>query len=529
MKRFFSGGLRRFRGLAVVFFLLGFSVLGAQDFWFDDAEGNTEGNAEGDATGGGAGVVSNGKPGLRASGELSAELLVFPHELSDNAGAVDWGNLVSAKLNIEASGSNAEAVLNFKLSPRTFTGLKVSGDPFANLTLIDEMYLRAFLGSLTLEAGLRKLAWGRADIQGPLDVTNPLDYTDLTGAGDTMGRKIARPMIHASLPLGAASRLEGVFIPSFQGHRYSLDPDDRWYPTAITNGRKDRMIDDLAAGIVERLPAPLNQAPSSSAIAQNLVTGMASNVPVLDRDDIPTTGGIEYAQGGLRFTTTLGPADLGFQYYSGHLFRPGLTIKGADGLLETVSNNPALFIGGLPGSLASAGLEPRIAYNRYHQIGMDYTQVVFGFSFRAELAAHITEDLGGDDGSIYNPFLAWSAGFDRDLFGFTVFIEADENIRLLNDKVDANAALDTEAGSPLTATAMSAQLSRAFFQDRLEAKFGLLWNIEAGDVYLMPSLSYSVDDLKAVLSGGIFAGKDGGELSQYRNKGYIKTALSYSF
>jgi hypothetical protein len=339
-------------------------------------------------------------------------------------------------------------------------------------------------------------------------------------------------MIRASLPLGAASTLEGVFIPSFQGHRYALDPEAHWYPSAITSGRRDRMIDELALGIGERLPEPLR----SQALVDQVAAQIKSNAPNLGPDAMPDTRGLEYAQGGLRFSTTLGPADIGAQYYSGHLFRPSLTLGGADGLLEelagksaSLGSNPSGLGSALVAMISSASLEPRILYNRYHQLGLDYTQVIFDMSFRAELAAHITEDLGGDDGGVYNPFLAWSAGFDRDLFGFTLFIEADESIRLLNDKVGSNIALDTEAGSPLTTTALTAQLSRSFFQDTLEAKFGLLWNIEAGDVYLMPSLSYSVDDFKAVLSGGIFAGKDGGELSQYRDKSYIKTAISYSF
>jgi hypothetical protein len=495
----------------------------AQDFWLDD---------EGDSPGP---EISTGRLGLKTGGEITGELLMFPHGLSGGrAGKADWGNLVSARLRFDVSAPNAEAALHFKLSPR-IADMTASGDPFWTPPFIDELYLRAFLGPVTLETGLRKLAWGRADVQGPLDVTNPLDYTDLTNVEDTMGRKIARPMIHASLPLGGASKLEGVFIPNFQGHRYALDSEDRWYPTAIAMGRRDDMIDGLIGGIIGNLPAPYNQPPFSSGFAQGLNAKIS--MPALGPGDIPETGGLEYAQGGLRFTTTLGPADLGFQYYSGFLFRPSFTIKGADALLETVSSSSAASLGAYPGGpstaladmLASAGLGPRITYNRYHQIGLDYTQVIFDFSFRAELAANITEDLAGDDGGVYNPSLAWSLGFDRDLFGFTLFVEADEGIRLLNSKVNSNPALDTEGGVPLTNTALAARISRAFFQDKLELKFGLLWNIEAGDLYLMPSVSYTMGDLEAVLSGGIFVGKDGGELSQYRNNGYIRTALTYSF
>jgi hypothetical protein len=517
VKRFSNGG--RPLGLLAAFVLFGASALGAQDYWFDFADGAGNGGAESVESAGNSGSGGlTGKTGLRAGGEIAAELLVFPRELRDRGGGADWGNLINAKLNIGASSSRAEAVLNFKLSP---AALAASGSPFWTPPVIDEAYLRVFLGSLTLETGLRKLAWGRADIRGPLDVTNPLDYTDLTNAGDTMGRKIARPMIRASLPLGAAAGLEGVFIPSFQGHLYALDPDHRWHPSAITTGRRDRMIGDLAAGIVERLPVPLISPDQLAAMIQS-----NPNAPAIGPNDIPDTRGLEYAQGGIRFSATLGHADIGAQYYSGHLFRPSFTIGGAEELLATI---PAIPILQLENALQSANLKPRIAYNRYHQIGLDYTQVIFDSGFRAELAAFITGDLGGDDGGVYNPFLAWSAGFDRDILGFTFFIEADGNIRLLEGRVGSSAALDTEAGSPFTATALTAQVSRAFFQDRLEAKFGLLWNIEAADVYLMPSLSYSIDDVTVVLSGGIFAGKDGGELSQYRDRAYVKTALTYSF
>jgi hypothetical protein len=511
--------------------------LGAQDYWFEEPE-----DSAGPEISAGS-EISIGKIGLKTSGEIAGELLVFPHELGGGrAGAAEWGNLVSAKLNFDASSPNAEAALHFNLSPRSIRDMTetASGNLFRTPLLIDELYLRAFLGPLTLETGLRKLAWGRADVQGPLDVTNPLDYTDLTNAGDTMGRKIARPMIRASLPLGSVSRLEGVFIPSFQGHRYALDPEDPWYPRAITDKRRDGMIDDLAGGIVERLPAPLNQPPVSSAIAQRTAAGIGSGVANLNADDVPGAQSLKHAQGGLRFTTTQGPADFGIQYYSGFLFRPSLTVKGAEGLLAAVAGSAAPILAAyqagygsleniLTGMIDSAGLGSRIVYNRYHQIGLDYTQVLFGASFRAELAANITGDAAGDDGGVYNPFLAWSAGFDRDLFGFTLFVEADESIRLLAGSVGDSAALDTEAGMPLTATALTIRISRAFFQDKLALKFALLWNIESGDAYLMPSAAYSMGDLEAELSGGIFAGKDGGELSQYRRSGYVKTTLTYSF
>jgi hypothetical protein len=512
----------------VLFLFFGSLGLEAQDYWFEESEESP------------GSEFSIGNLGLKIGGEIAGELLIFPHDLSGGrADKAEWGNLAGAKFNVDASSPYAEAALHFNLSPGSLWDLgAASSNLFQTPMLIDELYIRAFLGPLTLETGLRKLAWGRADVQGPLDAVNPLDYTDLTNVGDTMGRKIARPMIHASLPLGSASKLEGVFIPGFQGHRYSLDPEDHWYPRAITDNRRDTMLDGLAEGMVSRLPAPLNRPPYSSLIAQDAAAGIGAGVSGIKPNDVPETQGLEYAQGGLRFTTTLGPADIGVQYYSGRLFRPSFTIQGAEGLLETIAANQdhilSAYLNGqlesaLAGMIGSAALGPLIKYNRYHQLGVDYTQVLFDFSFRAELAANITEDIKGNDGTVYNPSLAWSAGFDRDLFGFTFFVEADGAVRLLDSKVGSNAALDTEAGVPPASAALTTRISRAFFQDKVELQFALLWHIETGDLYLMPSVSYTLGDLEAELSGGIFAGKDGGELSQYRNSGYIKTALKYSF
>jgi hypothetical protein len=494
------------RVLALIFLFCPLVLLGAQDFWLDDEEEDSPGPD-----------ISRGTIGLTIGGEVTGELAVFPRELN-GAGKADWGNLVAARLNLDLSSSNAEAALHFKLSPRII-GRWDSGDPFWTPRFIDELYVRAFLGPLTLETGLRKLAWGRADVQGPLDVTNPLDYTDLTNVEDTMGRKIARPMIHASLPLGAVSRLEGVFIPNFQGHRYALEIGDRWYPTAIAAVRRDDMFGGLIGGLAGIVP------PGYMSALVSRIESYAGTM-TLSSSSLPETQYLEYAQGGLRFTTTLGPADLGFQYYSGFLFRPSFIIAGAD---ELLASDPATLNSIFSSTAQPLPLSPRFKYNRYHQAGLDYTQVLFGFSFRAELAANITGDLGGDDGSVYNPSLAWSAGFDRDIFGFTFFLEADESIRLLNGRVRSNPALDTEGGLPRTGTSVTARLSRSFFQDKLELRFSLLWNVEAGDVYLIPSAGYTMGDLEAVLSGGVFAGKNGGELSQYRDNGYIRTAISYSF
>jgi hypothetical protein len=503
------GGSRLFAPCLVFVLLFTFPAM-AQDFGFGFGE------EEGEAAEAGPARL----PGVNISGKVSAAFELYPNDFSsgETAKSSDLGRLFSGDLNFGASGSNAEAVLNFRFSAGSLwdLGSRSSNDLLYNTPrLIDEAYIRAFFGPVTVEAGFRKLTWGRADSLGPLDVTNPLDYSDLTRITGTLDRKIARPLLHVSWTPLAFSKLEAVFAPGFQGHRYDLEETGRWYPRAIAGDRRDDMLTGIGGALRALTPPP---------VAEPVIAGITEKAAGMSIS-LPPTGGLEYAQTGLRFTTLLGGADLGIQYYYGNLFRPAFTIGGAENLLKTAAENPAD-----PARIAAAAvLEPHAAYNRYHQIGLDYAQVLSGFNVRAEFAANITEDLEGGKGELYNPFLAWSFGFDRDVLGFTLNLQVNESIRLMDDKVNGNPALDTEADTPFTATTLTAQISRKFLQDKLELKFTHIWNIETLDIYYIPALTYTPGDISAEISGGVFGGKSGGDFSQYREKGFVRTALSYSF
>jgi hypothetical protein len=283
-----------------------------------------------------------------------------------------------------------------------------------------------------------------------------------------MNLKIARPLIHASYRIGSFSKIEGVFVPTFEPLRYATE--GRWVPAQMLQ---------------------LNQLTSLG-------------VPV-DQGDLKT---LEYAQAGARFTTTIGPADFGLQYYYGRLTRPAVTMTLAP-----------------PSPVPSA---IKFDYNPYHQIGVDWAQVLLGFNVRAELAANITGDLDGDDGSVYNPAFLWSFGFDRDLFlGINLNLQCNESIRLMADKV--NSMLDIEAGTDMTSTQIIAALSKRFLRDELEARAAVLWGVEDGDFLFMPSLIWTKDAVSVELSGGIFGGNKEGQFGQYKDNNFVKAALTYSF
>jgi hypothetical protein len=131
---------------------------------------------------------------------------------------------------------------------------------------------------------------------------------------------------------------------------------------------------------------------------------------------------------------------------------------------------------------------------------------------------------------VYNPSLAWSLGFDRDIFaGINVNLQVNETVMLLNSKTGSDPLLDVEADSDVTSTRLTLVLSKKFFRDELELRATGIWGIEDMDCYILPAFIWTKGDVALELSGGVFAGDKKGELGQYRNNGFIRTVLTYSF
>ncbi|MDR2730002.1 MAG: hypothetical protein LBB81_03785 [Treponema sp.] len=477
-----------------IFFVLLCAIISvniyAQEFGFDNDDDSDSGGKISAFT-------------VTVGGEVSASVLVFVDDIYNGAEYVSLGDIFSGSLNFSAGTSFAEGVINLNI--------QTTEQPVS----IDEAYIRAFFGSLEIEGGLRKLTWGKADSFGPLDVINPLDYSELTDLSDPMNLKIARPLIHASLRIGSFSKIEGVFVPYFEPLRY--DTDGRWKPSQMKkleefpNLYKEQLRDQLIKGIKDRLGIDVTDVD---------ITGVKVSE---DRpSDIST---LDYAQAGARFTTTIGPADIGLQYYYGRLTRPAVYVTYTDTNMEI--NAPPI-----PTPLPLAIPIPTVhyVYNPYHQIGIDWAQVLFGFNVRAEFAANITGDLSADDGSVLNPALFWSFGFDRDLFwGINLNLQCNETIRLMYDKIGNDPLSDIEAGTDMTSTQIIAALSKKFFRDELELRFAALWGIEDKDYLLMPALIWTRDTVSVELSAGIFGGNEDGQFGQYYNNNFVKVSLTYSF
>jgi hypothetical protein len=414
-----------------------------------------------------AAMSDSGDGGITVGGEISAGLTGYIKDMKEDAGNIQAGDIVKGGVTFSAKGDSAEAFVNLQVAP-------VFDDPKSSVWL-DEAYMTVFFGALTVDAGLRKLTWGRADYEGPLDVINPFDYSDLSEIKPGEPLKIARPLVHAAFRFGDYSKIEGVFVPWYSGQAFA--DEGRWEPAQL------KELKAMAAQMV----------------------ALGATMPEL----VTTT--LSYFQTGARFSTTVSHSDIGIQYYTGFLPRPAYSF-------ETV-----LLMGTmLPSKII-------IDYNRYHQIGLDYAVDAAGFNIRAEAALNITADLSGDDPSVYNPQLLWSLGFDRALFaGIDLNLQCNETIRLFDDGVGKE-LYDIEEDASLTATRITAELSRAFFRDTVRLSAAAIWGVEDKDVFLIPAVTFMRGSAELELSGGFFLGDSDGELGQYRDNNFVKAVMKYVF
>ena len=499
----------RYISFIVLTALFALSPLSAQEFGFGN-DGGDGGNT--------SGITA------KVGGEVSASLLGYFDNFSEGKDHINFGDIFSGKLNFSAGTSFADGVINLNINP--------DEQPVS----IDEAYVRAYFGVLEIEGGLRKLTWGKADSFGPLDVINPLDYSELTDLSDPMNLKIARPLIHASLRIGSFSKIEGVFVPTFQQLRYATE--GRWEPAQV------EMLNKLPNQLKEQVDTKVQDRLKPLLLLQSTLAGMGIpyTVPThtitspsdFDKPDIST---LAYAQAGARFTTTIGSADIGLQYYYGRLTRPAVS--------STITTTTTFISVPLPPPYSQlpktidTKIDLNYAYNPYHQVGIDWAQAIFGFNIRAEVAANITSDLSGDDPSVYNPAFLWSLGFDRDLFlGLNLNIQCNESIKLMYDKIGnktvddgaiSTTIIDTETDTDKISTQIIAALSRKFFRDQLELRFAAIWEIEAKDYLLMPAIILTRDTVSVEFSGGIFGGDEKGQFGQYHNNNFVKVSLTYSF
>ncbi len=330
--------------------------------------------------------------------------------------------------------------------------------------------LRASWSRLNVEGGIVDLSWGTAG-GGPLDVFSTASRSDAISV-DSMSKKKQTPVLHASYELGPSAKLEFVYSPIFVGNSW---------------GRGSAQA-----------PAQLK---TTRAVADSLG---AQNGSVALR--YPDSSGLEYAQYGFRLTGAIGQNECGAQVFFGNYPDPAVSSVSV---------------------LGGKYLQMSLAYNRYAQLGLEWSRTVGAIHLHDEVAANITSDLSGKDGSSYNPRALWLAGAATSARRFDLSAQASGLVRLLYGGVGSD-PFDAEAGLGPTSTAFLVSVTRGFSFASGNQSVGATarWGIEDGDCCVMPRWSLELGDATLSAEAGIFAGNPLGSLGQYRDDDYVRLSFN---
>ena len=399
-----------------------------------------------------------------------------------------WGHL-----HLEAKSPLAEAYASVNLNAKTLAiGMGETAEFFPNPLFpawIDEAYVQALTGPVVFGGGIKKINWGRANFLSVLDIVNPKDYSKPYEFYPEKIKK-ASPVFFLSAYLPKEMKLEFVYLPVFEADEFALA--GRWEKNTFAN-------------IEQALPS-VNKA-------------LVEAKKKLFSQQAPKTNTFDYAQGGLRYSLTIGGKhDLGFQYFTGFLHEPNFQSN-----YKPSAPTEAEF--------TQVFENAQLIYNRYHQIGADYEAMFGQFTVQAEFAANITADLKGNNPDIYNPNLAWNLGFLYALpKNISLRLQAAETVRLLNSGINQNElSLDTEKGSPITDSRLLFSISQTLVRGSLEWKLNALVGIEDADFMINPELSWLIGTIDFDLGLGFFGGKKSGKLGRYPNNHFIKMSIGYEF
>lgn len=218
------------------------------------------------------------------------------------------------------------------------------------------------------------------------------------------------------------------------------------------------------------------------------------------------TGTLEYFQGGARYTVQTGSVhDIGIRYFYGFLPQPAFKIE-------------------------TAGLS--YAYNRYHHIGFDYGMQIGSIAnLKTEIAANITQDIRGEDPYIYNPNIAWTAGFDFSVpHNIAIRIYGSGTVRLFQTGSSKDLlSSGLEKTLKPTDTKLKVVFSQKVLRSSLEWKIALVSGIEDGDFLISPGINWLLGSVVLDAEAGFFGGKENGKLGRYRKNNFIKISVGYEF
>lgn len=355
-------------------------------------------------------------------------------------------------------------------------------DPSRNRVFLDEAYMDLFLGPFDIRVGRQVYAWGRADGFNPTDNLTAWDFSDIL---DTDNEKLGLVSARATYYIGDWS-IEAVLAPSFTA---SIWPNahSRWWPELPASAEN---------------PAHPGKGPSRLDARYTFA------------DEVLPDEGLQSTQYALKVTGFVQGWDFSVSWFDGFDDLPALHLK--------TDIDPTF-------TTAFVEVEPR--YHRQRAIGADVATTIGAIGVHGEAAYYLTEDWGGVNPAIDDPYLHYVVGADytfddvlpeKDLF---LFVEWVQEVQI----PDRNTVFRS---TDLDHLFRKSLFAKADFELGEFSKLSLasVYNLETEDWWLQPGASWSITDgLKLQVDLDLLGGPDDSFFGSFEANRRLHARLKYSF
>lgn len=340
------------------------------------------------------------------------------------------------------------------------------GDPLE--LELREFYFETSVGDTYLTIGKQQIVWGEADGLKVLDVVNPQDFREFV-LDEFEDSRIPLWSVNAEIPIKALT-LQLLWIPDLTYHN----------------------IPEFDAAYAFHSNVP--QAPPM--------------IPFEIRDPVRPNNPFKDSDVGARLSAFVGGWDLTLNYLYHYDDAP--VVRRGFGLTDS-----------------GFGIVAQPGYERTHLIGGTFSNAFGNLTLRGELGYsfdkfYSTEKLMDADGVVETDEFAYVLGFDW--FGFNEtflslqvfqnFLTEDDD-GLLRDRVE---------------TSVSLNVQRDFLNDSLIAETLWVHNVNHGDGFIRPKLSYEWrSDTKIWAGFDLFYGSEKGLFGQYDQRDRALVGIEWSF
>lgn len=429
--------------------------------------------------------VESPPPAPSTSSPLSDRILLASSGAFDLFGPeTEIGGYLKARINADISKDNDYEDL-FEVHPKAFIKLKhpisdrlsifvsasasydyyTGGYTHYNHEIeLDEAYLDIFFDKFDLRIGNQIVTWGMTDIVNPTDNINPMDITKfITGEVD----ENKMPIFAAKLDYYYKNTTaEFVLIPFFEEHRYQLwDTDWAFYRPGILGEYAGGMFP--WAGLLDEE-------------SMNLISSVSYEVTSpITPDESP-----ENFQGGVRISSKIRGWDFSVSYLNTLDKYP--TVYLSEDLRDAIENDTVeSYIMGLTPQELSQIL--RLEYERYHVIGFDFATTYGKYGFRGEMGLFLNRFTYTDElVPIKKDYIEYVIGVDR-TFGDNLYVNLQFIQKIILDY--KKEIIEDEIQNSATLYAYD-----KFFNEKLIPEVRLYYNINDGDFYVTPKLTYKYTD-----------------------------------